>query len=126
MHEIIHEILQIHSSSKVPITFSCVIKKLLPIMARVRKLTDEQRRSNKLASQAAWREKNREYTRKWAAMNRLQPGNAEKQDLYRKALYRRQRAELFSAGFVPNPVGRPRKIFSVEIEIPNHAPFSCN
>ena len=78
-------------------------------MARGRVLTDEERVAHKRAANAAWRQRNREALRARRAELAALPAVQELRRQYRRALYRDTRQALLDSGFVPNPVGRPRK-----------------
>ena len=73
-------------------------------MARTRHLTDAQRLERIQASKRAWAERNAEYLRQAAALRRLKPTYAEE----KRREYALARKRMLEAGWIPNPVGRPR------------------
>ena len=79
-------------------------------MARTRILTDEQRLQRIQASKRAWAERNAEYLRQAATLRRLKPTYAEE----KRREYVLARKRKMEAGWIPNPVGRPRITSQIE------------
>ncbi len=77
-------------------------------MARRRELTDEERRARSRAACAKWREKNRDAIRERSRALSAIPSVVQQLSRYRRLLYAVKRQALLDAGYIPNPVGRPR------------------
>jgi hypothetical protein len=78
-------------------------------MGRRRVLSDEERHERALAATRRWRQENLEIIREKARAYSSIPVVAQQLKIYRAALYAAKKRALQEAGYVPNPVGRPRK-----------------
>jgi len=77
-------------------------------MGRPAIYSDEERLARVRASKAKYWERTREANRAKAAELRALPEYRERENEYRKALYRSKRQALLDSGWRPRRVGRPR------------------
>jgi hypothetical protein len=78
-------------------------------MGRRHDFTAEERRERAIAANRRWRQRNQEALRDKARAYESIPEVAQQLKIYRAALYAAKKCALQQAGYVPNPVGRPRK-----------------
>jgi hypothetical protein len=69
----------------------------------------EERRARAIAATRRWRQENQQTLREKARACAAIPEVAQQLKIYRAALYAAKKRALQQAGYVPNPVGRPRK-----------------
>jgi hypothetical protein len=78
-------------------------------MGRRCEFTAEERHERAVAATRRWRQRNQQTLREKARAYAAIPEVAQQLKIYRAALYAAKKRALQEAGYVPAPVGRPRK-----------------